>query len=212
MAVWLPILHIYCMKNIVFPSQGFVQTVLEESSVENLVREIDSLDKSRQPTINHSHVGVIEQEYRIVSDSARDDIAQALMPCVELYCRENHFSLQERPITLTDTWVNFQRAGEYLIPHTHKGIFSFALWIRVPFTHAEEAEWREANGKTSRALHAFAFHYTDALGRITPYELPVDRSWERTLVVFPGEMTHSVTPFYSTDEERIVVSGNVEYV
>ena len=200
------------MKNIVFPSQGFVKTVLEESSIDCLVAEIDSLDKSRQPEIDHSHVGVIEQEYRIVEDASRVQLADALMPCVELYCSDNHFTLEDRGLTLTDTWVNFQKPGEYLIPHTHKGIFSFALWIRVPFTQAQEAEWRESNGKTSRALHAFSFHYTDALGRITPYELAVDRSWERTLVVFPGEMTHSVTPFYSTDEERIVVSGNVEYV
>ena len=200
------------MKNVVFPSQGFVQTTLDDASIARLVAEIDSLDKSRQPTMDHSHVGTIAQEYCIVGDGARDDIAQALMPCVELYCQENHFTLDQRPITLTDTWVNFQKPGEYLIPHTHKGIFSFALWIRVPFTNADEHAWRTANGKSSLAVHAFSFHYTDALGRITPYELSVDRSWERTLVVFPGEMTHSVTPYYSTDEERIVVSGNVEYV
>jgi hypothetical protein len=31
-------------------------------------------------------------------------------------------------------------------------------------------------------------------------------------VVFPGEMMHSVTPYYSTSDLRIVCSGNVDYV
>jgi len=205
-------LGIYCMKNIVFPNNGFVQTSVPESSIENLTREIDTVDYATSPTIDHSHVGVVSREYRIVTPSARNEVVQLLMPCVDTYCESNHISVEDRQLTLADTWVNFQSRGEYMIPHTHRGVFSFALWIRVPFTQEEEQAWRETNGKPSGALHSFAFHYTDSLGRITPYELAVDRSWERTMIVFPCEMTHSVTPFYSTDDVRIVVSGNVDYV
>lgn len=200
------------MQSIQFPNTGFVRTSVDANSIRNLTQEIEDMDRSRQPTIDHSHVGVITNEFRIVTESARNELAQVLMPACEQFAQSFHWTAEQRPMTLTDTWVNFQRPGEYFIPHTHKGVFSFALWIRVPFTQAEEASWRESNGKSSRALHAFTFHYTDALGRITPYELPVDRTWERECVVFLGETMHSVTPFYSTDEERIVVSGNVEYV
>ena len=84
------------MKNIVFPSQGFVKTVLEESSIDCLVAEIDSLDKSRQPEIDHSHVGVIEQEYRIVEDASRVQLADALMPCVEFEFVSNGHRLKVR--------------------------------------------------------------------------------------------------------------------
>ena len=212
MALGFGLVGIYCMRSVVFPNNGFVQLSVEPGSIANLSREIDSVDYDRSPTIDHSHVGVVQHEYRIVTESARNELAQLLMPAVDLYCESNHMTVEDRPLELADTWVNFQSRGEYMIPHTHRGIFSFALWIRVPFTQSEEHEWREANGKTSGALHSFAFHYTDSLGRITPYELAVDRSWERTMIVFPCEMTHSVTPFYSTDSVRIVVSGNVDYV
>ena len=35
---------------------------------------------------------------------------------------------------------------------------------------------------------------------------------ENKIVLFPGEMMHSVTPYYSTQDKRIVVSGNIDYL
>ena len=128
------------------------------------------------------------------------------------YCEDMHYTVEPRPMGLTTAWCNLQQSGEYFAAHTHNGVFSFALWLEVPFTQQDEREWREARGKSGRETASFQFHYTDALGRITPNVLEVDRSWEREIVVFPGEMMHSVTPYYSTDARRVVVSGNVDYI
>ena len=212
MAVGPRFAHIYCMRHIHFPNVGYTATTISSQLLAQLQSHVDSIDLSLEGGIDHSHVGVVTHEHRIVDDLVRDSISSVLQQCVQEYVKNNHFPLEPRPLGLTDCWANFQNPGEYMIPHTHRGLFSFALWLRVPFTQAEEREWRESNGKPSTALHAFAFHYTDALGRITPYEIPVDREWEGTLVLFPCEMMHSVTPFYSTDQQRITVSGNVEYV
>ena len=131
---------------------------------------------------------------------------------VEMYVKEHHFSIEPRGMTLLDAWVNLQQSGEYFSAHTHAGVFSFALWITVPFTQADERAWREARGKSGGETANFTFHYTDALGRITPYCIPVDSSYENTCILFPGEMMHSVTPYYSTDARRITVSGNIGYM
>ena len=39
--------------------------------------------------------------------------------------------------------------------------------------------------------------------------LNVDKSYEGKILVFPAELMHSVNPFYTSDEYRITVSGNV---
>jgi hypothetical protein len=198
------------MKTVQFPNLGYVITEFSVEDIQPILDDIAQIDSST-PTIDHSHVGNIVHEYRL-RDASLDCLGELLGPLVNAYAKDNHYTVQNRPIGLTNAWVNLQQSGEYFSAHTHKGVFSFALWITVPFTQADEVEWRESRGKSGRESANFTFHYTDALGRITPYCIPVDSSYERTCIVFPGEMMHSVTPYFSTDERRITVSGNIEYL
>ena len=199
------------MQSIQFPNLGYVKHTITDQQIPNLLAWVSAIDHNTA-TINHSHVGVIEREYEIEDGLAKDELSNILGPMVQQYATDMHYTLEPRPIALTTAWCNLQQSGEYFAAHTHNGVFSFALWLTVPFTQADERAWREARGKSGRETASFQFHYTDALGRITPNVLEVDREWERTIVVFPGEMMHSVTPYYSTQDLRIVVSGNIDYV
>ena len=211
MASWPYTLVSTSMQSVQFPNLGYVRSSVEESQIKQLRAWIDRIDDSTT-TINHSHVGVIEREYEITHQPAKDELSNILGPMCQKYCEDMHYTVEPRPMGLTTAWCNLQQSGEYFAAHTHNGVFSFALWLEVPFTQQDEREWREARGKSGRETASFQFHYTDALGRITPNVLEVDRSWEREIVVFPGEMMHSVTPYYSTDARRVVVSGNVDYI
>ena len=185
------------MQSIQFPNLGYVKHTITDQQIPNLLAWVSAIDHNTA-TINHSHVGVIEREYEIEDGLAKDELSNILGPMVQQYATDMHYTLEPRPIALTTAWCNLQQSGEYFAAHTHNGVFSFALWLTVPFTQADERAWREARGKSGRETASFQFHYTDALGRITPNVLEVDREWERTIVVFPGEMMHSVTPYYST--------------
>ena len=199
------------MQSIQFPNLGYVRDSVQDSQIRQLHTWVDSID-DHTDTINHSHVGTIAREYEIKDVLVKKELSDILGPMVQQYAQDMHFSLEQRPMGLTTAWCNLQTAGEYFAAHTHAGVFSFALWLTVPFTQADERAWREARGKSGRETASFQFHYTDALGRITPNVLEVDRSWENQVIVFPGEMMHSVTPYYSTEATRIVVSGNIDYV
>ena len=207
--------HVHCisitMQSVQFPNLGYVRSSVVDSQLQGLKSWINTISEDTT-TINHSHVGTIAREYEIEDESAKQELSNILGPMVQQYCTDMHFTVEQRPMALTKAWCNLQTSGEYFAAHTHVGVFSFALWVQVPFTQADERAWREARGKSGRETASFQFHYTDALGRITPNVLEVDRSWENEIVVFPGEMMHSVTPYYSTDDTRIVVSGNVDYV
>ena len=211
MASWHSTLVSTSMQSVQFPNLGYVRSTVEPGQITQLLRWVDSIDEDTAK-MDHSHVGVVEREYEITDQSAKEELSNILGPMVQQYCTDMHFSVEQRPMGLTTAWCNLQQSGEYFAAHTHNGVFSFALWLEVPFTQADERAWREARGKSGRETASFQFHYTDALGRITPNVLEVDHSWEREIVVFPGEMMHSVTPYYSTDARRVVVSGNIDYV
>jgi len=210
-ASWHSTLVSTSMQSVQFPNLGYVRSTVEPGQITQLLRWVDSIDEDTAK-MDHSHVGVVEREYEITDQSAKEELSNILGPMVQQYCTDMHFSVEQRPMGLTTAWCNLQQSGEYFAAHTHNGVFSFALWLEVPFTQADERAWREARGKSGRETASFQFHYTDALGRITPNVLEVDHSWEREIVVFPGEMMHSVTPYYSTDARRVVVSGNIDYV
>ena len=39
--------------------------------------------------------------------------------------------------------------------------------------------------------------------------IPVEKGWEGKLVMFPSLLMHSVTPFRTSDDYRISISGNL---
>jgi len=55
----------------------------------------------------------------------------------------------------------------------------------------------------------FEFIFTDFLGRIVSNKINVDKSYEGTIIMFPSALNHTVHPFYTSDDYRISISGNL---
>ena len=199
------------MQSIQFPNLGYVEHDVTDDQISLLKKWVANIDH-QTALVDHSHVGTITNEYKIKDEDVKQELSKILGPMCEQYCKDMHYKVEQKPIGLKSAWCNVQQSGEYFAAHTHNGVFSFALWLEVPFTQDDERAWREARGKSGRETASFQFHYTDALGRITPEVLEVDATWENKIVLFPGEMMHSVTPYYSTQDKRIVVSGNIDYL
>jgi len=51
--------------------------------------------------------------------------------------------------------------------------------------------------------------YTTVIGKITKQKLDIDQDWAGRIVMFPNELAHTVYPFFTSDEHRISVAGNV---
>tara|TARA_A100001234_G_scaffold221281_1_gene236669 strand:- start:592 stop:1197 length:606 start_codon:yes stop_codon:yes gene_type:complete len=97
-------------------------------------------------------------------------------------------------IKLRNLWVNYQRQNEYNPVHTHSGIVSFVIFVDIPYG-AEERTTHRSNG---------AF-------QLEAEVLPVDKSWNGVILMFPSTTKHAVYPFKSTTDERVTVSGNLTW-
>jgi hypothetical protein len=114
----------------------------------------------------------------------------------------------ETKITLERIWVNLQRAGEFLPVHHHSGLYSFVIWVTIPYTMADEKDNTANPDLIKNRTANFEFVYTDALGKISNYPIPVDNSLEGKICIFPAELQHQVYPFYSSDRVRVSIAGN----
>jgi len=106
-------------------------------------------------------------------------------------------------------WINAQRQGEFIPLHQHSGVYSFVIWMQIPYLMSDQI-----SGDVNNLLHKdrtamFEFVHADSFGKLQNTRLPVDKTWEGKIAVFPAELNHQVYPFYNTDELRISISGNV---
>ena len=125
---------------------------------------------------------------------------------------EQYNGLGEKQLKLVDLWVNFQKKHEFNPPHTHTGIMSFVIWVKIPYDLQEELKFFPDIKSGPTRTSKFTFHYTNVLGQLQHYTLDVDKSFEGNMAIFPSHLNHSVNPFYTSDEYRISVAGNIRLV
>ena len=112
-------------------------------------------------------------------------------------------------LRLKTAWVNFQQKGEFNPIHNHTGMYSFVLWYKIPYYGNIEAVAGPGRLSKNRLSGKFCFQYSNILGNIVGGELPVDKKWEGQMLLFPAQLHHQVYPFYSSNDYRISISGNL---
>jgi hypothetical protein len=110
---------------------------------------------------------------------------------------------------LHDWWVNYQKQHEFNPFHSHSGIYSFVIWLKIPTRYEEQKKLDISNGANSECISNFTFTYKDILGgdKMDHYEMSPEM--EGKMLFFPSNLSHQVYPFYNCKEERISVSGNI---
>ena len=122
-----------------------------------------------------------------------------------------YMSKKEVDLKLHSLWVNFQKKHEFNPVHVHEGLFSFVFWHKIPYKMSNEiARYPNMRPDQVKAGH-FSFLQTNELGRIQSIDLAVDNSWEGKIALFPADLNHCVYPFFTSDDVRITISGNVGF-
>ena len=114
-------------------------------------------------------------------------------------------------LTLSSNWVNFQKKYEFNPIHNHSGLFSFIIFLKIPYDYEEEARAWNKHTSVGNVASCLQFLYIDSLGQIQVHTLPVDKSFEGKILYFSSKQNHCVYPFYTSDDERITVSGNIKF-
>jgi hypothetical protein len=160
--------------------------------------------------------GNIKKEYQLTASKAHCE--QMLQEYIGEYIHTFNYAsrlqqlTKDVPIVLgeRDYWVNFMERGEFNPPHDHSGVFSFVIWLQIPYTLEEEYRTGPGAESNEPMNGEFSFMYQDITGRTQVARMQADRSKEGYLCLFPHMLFHSVAPFFSTDQVRISVSGNLK--
>lgn len=206
----------------IYPNRqyGLWTTQFKDDDLKFLWNEINAIQdanfkRNENPTERHNQIGHLEHEY-LLTDETKDQLDKLLAPLVKVQLEQNQawnyrYAMCDKdlPIKLQRTWVNFQQKYEYNPIHHHTGIFSFVLWLKIPYNREDEANCPHTPKENLNGnFHTF---FLDQFGVISEIFIPLDSSYENTCLIFPCESKHCVYPFYTSDEYRISVSGNFAY-
>jgi len=112
-------------------------------------------------------------------------------------------------LQLNDLWVNFQKKHEFNPIHNHGGLFSFIIFVQIPYILEEELKEGPGSLSNSNFSSCLQFGTLTHLGRYFDQTVFVDKSYEGGIYFFNAETVHCVYPFFTSDDYRITVSGNI---
>ena len=201
-------------------SSGYLKGMIEPSLLTMLQAEATKMEKTNFEGRKKYHgylAGHLAHEYAFNNPVLVDEMDTLLRGCVNLY-EENFGSAIfedfikkstsnpgiDYQIVIGPIWINFMQKYEFNPSHNHSGLFSYVIWVKVPYTEEEErAYWKHIKDPRSGV---FCFQHLDCTGTFIN---DVQETVEGGIVFFPANLTHCVHPFYTSDEFRISISGNV---
>jgi len=191
------------------PNCGYLMHQVPEPLLQSIDHEVKEIEQNFDAHTHQRHnnylAGHLRHQYLL--QSCIPDLA----PYVEMLAREyqNRFNYYtQQYLVHKDSWVNFQSRYEFNPTHTHDGLISYVIWLQIPYDVEQELEiYNDVNG--GRRTSRFEFVYTNTLGNKLTHGFDVSREWQGRICIFPAEMMHQVNPFYTTDQFRISVSGNL---
>ena len=192
-----------------FKNLAYVKSKVSSSTLEELKQEAKFiLENSNQfKKYNKELAGNLEKEYSTHKSQ------EILKPYLISLANEFHKHLEENEHypqwDIKDLWINFQKKYEHNPLHNHSGVLSFVLWVQIPYFVKDELSHPNCINSNTPSNSLFEFVFTDFMGRIVQNRIEVDKSWEGTMIMFPSSLNHMVSPFYTSDEYRISISGNL---
>ena len=200
---------------------GFLVDKTPQNVLDELKIQIDytqnNFDKARN--MGNQLVGEIEHEYSLDPQPLLKNYIQYLTQQLE-----NEYQIAKSlfnydiSLEMGPLWVNFQQKYEHNPPHNHSGLYSFVIWYQIPFFLEDEksrsytkVENKYSNGQFVFLVPNIKKLHNKARYPIEQLRLDIDKRKEGYIAIFPSNLMHAVFPFYTSDEYRITVSGNIFY-
>jgi len=133
---------------------------------------------------------------------------------MQVYSRSNYENLTiDLEPYLSGLWVNIQKKGEFIPLHSHGGMFSFVIWMDIPYDYKDESKlpFAESGDKDPYGGN-FTFATASAINRgMVEYMIKMSPQMNGYCCFFPSDVSHQVYPFYTSNKDRISISGNIAY-
>ena len=201
-------------KVVDLPNYGVLECELEDSEVDYLWKLVHKYSKGCTWDGNRllSIENIDNKQFSLTDDEGIFQ-NQVLMPLAQSYfetygtpfkLKSTHYHLP----TFSRFWCRVSKDGDYQSIHDHQGIFSFVIWLKIPFDGEEE---RAVQPGFRPEAGDFVLCYPDTCGQIQKRNWVLGKNAEGKMLFFPSDINHIVYPHYTSTEYRVALAGDIVF-
>jgi hypothetical protein len=199
-----------------FPNLYYMESRISDDTLKLLKKEFNNIKNNKNKRKRHitDLTGNGVTFHYELSNKVEKLFINEVSSLIKKYAEETNyvksmcFLTKNVPLALDKPWMNLQKKHEFIPNHVHDGVLSYSCWVNVPYDLDEELK----NNERLNYASLFQFSYSNILGIYSNKTLPIDKTWEGKIIIFPAGLTHCVYPFYTSDDYRVSVSGNASFL
>lgn len=119
--------------------------------------------------------------------------------------------------TIDQVWINLQKRYEFRPNHAHSDSngknLSFVTYVKIPYDIKEEDAYNNhssvaeihRNGRIEFVLQALD-------GTFVTKQINISKAYEGVTLLFPNSLMHTVYPFYTSEDYRVSIAGNINFI
>ena len=180
----------------------------------NHLKQLIQESKKESNLYTDKLAGHLKEEYSLTIDKFLSDYFAWCTTQGPVYksWKDKAYLTNHAPIMLDSLWVNYQKKYEFNPLHNHHGFCSFIVFVNIPYDLKDEENYfSNINPNTQKHTSKLSFTNINPMGEIITKCVDVDKSFEGKALVFHASQLHQVYPFYTSDDYRITISGNLKY-
>jgi hypothetical protein len=199
-----------------FDSPGYITAMLPDDILAKLREETEKIKEANYTgykNVDEQLAGHLKYQFDL--PQCRDTLKNFVLGMVGEYERSFRYLRdlkQDKQLDLVQLWINFQKKHDFNPVHNHNGVMSFVIWLKIPYDIETEMTVYKGAGSETNCTSMFEFVYTDSIGNICNKPVPVNKNWEGVICMFPARMKHCVQPFFTSDDFRISIAGNIDFI
>ena len=193
---------------VVLNNFGFVRRKLPSQLYQSLLKECKKAKKKNPSMISGLTGPGVTPHYYLSNPENIKNLAEFVFETKNYYDEQfpdlgNMGILsKDAPYALAKPWVNVQHQGEFIPNHIHDGIYSYSIWMKIPY---------DSRNKKDQCAGTFEFTYMNVFGAPMFHRIQLSQEDEGSMIMFPSQLRHSAYPFYGTSQTRLCISGNIIY-
>ena len=199
------------IERIDLPNPGVLQADLDQKEIDNLWKLIHEYSPKTAEWDENKllNVDIHSKQWTMMDDGSFKK--NVLMPLVQEYFNQfgtpfTHKTSNYHELVLNRFWTRASTEGDYQSLHDHQGVFTFVVWMKIPFDGEEE---RAVQGGFRPDASDFGLVYTNTCGSLSKQNWTLTPQMEGTMILFPSDINHIVYPHFTTKEYRISVAGDI---
>ena len=175
--------------------------------------------KENKNPYNQELVGHIKEEYDLLKENPPKSVTNYIAsqsiqgPFFRDILSKLSVLTHDVPVVIESLWVNFQKKYEFNPIHSHSGFASFIIFVNIPYDLKKEEDYFKVidPGSVKHTSKLAFLNYQPFDGTVHTKPIDVDKSFEGKMLMFSNTHLHTVYPFYTSDDYRITISGNLKF-